>query len=229
MKLDEKRLIWGGFGGLVFILLLEWVWPSPSPPPIAAHKPRLIDHAEPQEAARDTSGWADTILGRPLFSVSRRPPRVVRSSGSQTAIGQARLSGIMISAAGRRAIFAPDGGGKQLVLSEGASVNDTTIRRIQPDRVILASGAILQPTYDRNRSPATTAPFQPGLPNPGFAVPGFPNPGFPNPGFPNPNFPNPAFQNPGIPQPPPGGEDGNAGSPPLPNPRNPMIPQRRDQ
>jgi hypothetical protein len=224
MKLDEPRVIWGGLGALVFILLLEWVWPAPSPPPITIHKPRVIDHAEPQEAARDTSGWADTILGRPLFSVSRRPPRAPSSSGSQTAVGQARLSGIMISAAGKRAFFAPEGGGKPLVLAEGASVNDSTIRRIQPDRVILASGAILQPTYDRNRSPSITPTFQPGLPNPGFSAPGFQNPGFPNP-----NFPNPAFQNPGIPQPPPGGEDGNAGNQPPPFPRNPMIPQRRDQ
>jgi hypothetical protein len=124
----------------------------------------------------------------------------------------------MITRAGRRAIFAPEGGGKQLVLAEGASVNQTTISSIQPDRVVLAGGAVLRPTYDRNR-PQTVPLFQPITPN--F------QPGFPQPGFPQPGFAQPGFQ-PAAPMASAGAEDG-VQPPPPPQPfRGPMIPQRRE-
>ena len=187
----------------------------------------------PALAARDTSAWVGAILARPLFSTTRRPVRVVTRGVSAVAAGQARLAGIMITRSGRRAIFAPEGGGRQMVLPEGAAVNDSTIRRILPDRVTLASGAVLLPSYDKNRATTGTPgfqPFNPGFGNPGFGAPGFGNPGL-NPGFPNPimpgGFPNPAFQNPGLQQPP---NEENGATPPQ-GPlmlRSNMIPQRRE-
>jgi hypothetical protein len=244
MTLTQPRLLWGLIGCLALLLALEWVWPESAPPPIAA---RPVRHAASTHAAdmpqRDTDAWGETILARPLFSVSRRPPKIATNTGHAAAPSDARLAGILITPYGRRAIFAPETG-KQLVLAEGAPINESTIRQIRADRVILASGAELRPSFDRRPGAlGTTANFQPGFPapgfpapgfQPGFPAPGFPNPGFqpgqPNPGFPNPGFQNPGFQNPGFqpglqPQPNPP-EDGQP-QPGVPF-RNPLIPQRRE-
>ena len=235
--MNQPRVYYGVLGTLALVLALEWLWPASAPSLLPPPKPRLINHAEgPKLAERDTAAWGDTVLARPIFSVSRRPAKIVHSTGAVTAVGQARLSGILITSQGRRAIFAPEGGGHPMVLSEGAALNATTIRSIQPHSVTLASGAVLRPSFDRNRSLITTAPFQPiiqpGFPNPGMTNPGFPNPNFqnpnfPNPAFPNPAFPNPGFQNPGIP-PQPQSDDATAQVPPVQPFVRPTIPQRRE-
>ncbi len=219
MRVDLPRVISGVLGVLALLLTLEWVWPAGSVAGNTVSPARVAVQARaPALAARDTSAWVSAVLARPLFSVSRRPPHnVVRGIGV-VAVGQARLAGIMITRNGRKAIFAPEGGGKQMVLPEGAAVNDSTIRRILPDRVTLASGAVLLPSYDKNRVSTGAPGFQP-------FTPGFANPGF-NPVMPG-GFQNPAFPNPGLQQPP--GEE--PGQPPPQGPlllRNNMIPQRRE-
>ncbi len=222
MRTDLPRALWAMLGGLAFLLVLEWAWPAGSAPGVGMSPTYLaVKHGHaPALAARDTSTWVSAILARPLFSVSRRPPANVSHGAGVVAAGQARLAGIMITRGGRRAIFAPDGGGKQLVLPEGAAVNDSTIRRILPDRVMLASGAVLLPTYDRNRASTGAPSFQPF--NPNLGNPGFPNPGF-NPAIPG-GFPNQGFQNPAqLPQ---AGEDGQSPQTSLML-RGNMIPQRR--
>ena len=197
---------------LLAVLALEWTGGGEEPVvrAPAIHKPSAA--APTDGEARDTSEWADTILARPLFSSSRRPPKVAKGAGTAGA-PMPRLAGIMITPQGRHAIFAPEGGGKQLVLAEGASVNDVAIRSIQPDRVILASGTVLMLAYDKQRGTGTTTqpfvPIQPNLPQPGFA----PNAGGLNPTglnpmgigpnggpFPNRGFPNPRMlgQFPGV-------------------------------
>jgi hypothetical protein len=219
--ISRTGLLAGSSAALLLLLLLEWVVPAAGLPP-GAQTP--IHLAPPPRhgalPARQAAGWAATILARPLFSISRRPPRVVEGGKLDTGAGQARLSGIMISPLGRRAIFAPDGGGKPLVLAEGSSVNDSIIRSIQPDRVILATGAVLHPTYDSNRSTlTTTSPFQPVLPN--FANPAFNAPSLAPNGF-NPGFQPPGFQ-------PPGFQPGTI-PPALQSPgfRGALMPQRRE-
>jgi hypothetical protein len=138
--------------------------------------------------------------------------------------GIPRLSGIMIAAGFKRAIFAPDGGGKPLVLTEGESLADTSIRAIEPGSVVLASGEVLHPAYDKNRVPAAPAPYiAPGLPNPGFANPSFQPPGFQPPGFQPPNMLPPNFQ--------PAGTAADGTEPPQtqgPPPFRGMMPQRRE-
>ncbi len=201
MSLDRARLLYGALAVLVLVLALEWAWPAGragedvGPPTFTT--PKQAQAA----AARETASWEQTVLARPLFSIGRRPQRVASKAGDVLAVGQARLAGIMITRFGKRAIFAPDGGGKQMVLPEGASVNDSTIRRIQADRVILASGTVLLPTYDHNPSTLGTTPpfhpaFAPNFPAPG---PGFPNQAFPNQALPNQAYPSPAFPGQGVP------------------------------
>jgi hypothetical protein len=231
MIADRLRLLGIVLGALVFVLLLEWVWPEGS----AAGAGRLgglhLTQAAPKAAlqARAAADWAATELARPLFSISRKPPRVEASAGTAAAPDAARLSGILIGSFGKRAIFAPEGGGKPLVLGEGAAINESVIRSIEPGQVVLASGTVLTPSFDKNRVPS--APFSPGFQPimPNFQPPGFPNGLMPQPGFPG--------QRSLMPQPPPNGEAAQDGAqnvpvPGVPTPvpvfRGPMIPQRRE-
>jgi hypothetical protein len=232
VRASPQRLLGVAIGLLVLVLALEWLWPASEGAAAILPPSRVAaQHAVAAPViARETSGWGSTILARPLFSISRRPPRVASGGSGPAIAGQARLSGILIGRGGRRAIFAPEGGGKPLVLGEGASINDSIIRRIQADRVLLASGAVLLPAYDKSGRSATTIPpfvpaFQPAFTNPGFPQ-GFPNPAMPNPAF-NQGFPAPGFTPGGIqPQLPNNDEAPGNGLPP--NFRNPTLPQRRE-
>jgi hypothetical protein len=114
-----------------------------------------------------------------------------------------------------------------LVLDVGAAVNESTIRSIDPDRVVLSSGTVLMPAFDKNRTPTvyTPPPFQPPVPN------------FPNPAFVNGNIPNAGFPLPRMPQPPqvPQPQEADPGQPgegqpvPVAPPfRGPIIPNRRE-
>jgi hypothetical protein len=210
-------------GVLVAILPLEWL-PAAAPPvvkpAVAIHAASATGDSEP----RDTGDWADTVLGRPLFTVGRRPPK---SSGGGHLIantGFPRLAGIMITPSGKWAIFAPDGG-KALVLSPGGALEDATVRTIHRDRVVVSGPKgeqVLWPTYDHNPSRLTTT-------QPIFGQPGF-NGGNPVPGFGGPFPGRPAFpmQPPQMPQPPPQGAQGDSDddtpSPPAPLPNQPNFP-----
>ncbi len=238
------RLLAGLAALLGLVLVLEWALPSQPSPAQAVPLARFQSAGRAAVLpTRRTANWAEAILARPVFSISRRPPRIAAGGPASAGPGQARLAGIMITRTGRRAIFAPEGGGHALVLAEGGSINQSTIRRILPDRVVLVSGAVLQPAYDRNRPAATTAfqppvtPFNPNFPpfpnpggqfaNPGLLTPGVPPPGFQPPGFQPPGFPQQAFQPAGVPVPQPNGEDG---VPPTPQQafHGGLIPQRRE-
>lgn len=195
---------------LVVILPLEWL-PTPDPPPVKpAATPHLAAAADSGAEAKDTGEWADTVLGRPLFTVGRRPPKTVGGTHVASSSGLPRLAGIMITPTGKRAIFAPDGG-KPLVLSEGAALDDATIRTIRRDSVLVSGpkgDEVLWPSYDHAAKTGLMSPTVPTFPQPGMN-PGFPNPGF-NPAFNNrPNFPMPPQPQPQPPPQPPQGTSGD--------------------
>jgi hypothetical protein len=103
--------------------------------PTSSMHPLAAGLALPPQAATapdHTTAWVATILARPLFSRSRRPPAIA----AETRPGLPRLSGITISPAGKRAIFAP-AGGKPIIAREGDHVGVFTIRSISADRVII--------------------------------------------------------------------------------------------
>jgi len=192
-----SRSVWGLLAVLAGLVVFEWVGGAGEPGKVSAPRPHAA--APPQEAeARETADWAASVLQRPLFSASRKPARTAKPGSAAAPSSMPRLAGIMITPQGRRAIFASTGAGKPLVLAEGGSVNDVVIRAIQADRVILASGAVMLPTYDKTRVPGVggTQPFVPIAPN--FQQPGFQNPAFQNPAFQNPGFPAPGQVNPGA-------------------------------
>jgi hypothetical protein len=216
------RLMAGGVAALALILLLEWVWPGGGNA-MAPESVLRLAQGSPKAPLieRAANQWAAIVLARPLLSASRRPPRVAAGPRGDTAPDEARLAGIMIGRFGRRAIFAPAGGGKPLVLAEGEPVNDSTIRSIQPDQVVLASGTVLRPEFDKNRvATAFTPSFQ--TPGPNISN-GFVNGAAPQPNF---AFPRMPFQ---PPQPVPGQPGATYGQPAtVPIFRGPMNPNRRE-
>lgn len=204
---------------LVAILPFEWLPAAAPPVPKPAVAPRPAAATPSDADQKDTGDWADTVLGRPLFTVGRRPPKSSGGGHLASNTGLPRLAGIMITPAGKKAIFAPDGA-KPLVLGEGGALDDATVRTIKRDRVVVTGPKgeqVLWPTYDHNRTGQT--PSIPTFPQPGFNG-GGPTPGF-GPAFPGrPNFP---MQPPMPPPPPQGGGDngddaGDASGPVTPAP-----------
>jgi hypothetical protein len=168
-------------GLLACVTVAEWL-PGAArtvPVPVArtSHTPT---QSAPADDLPDTDELADAVIARPIFTIGRRPPKVVPADHQAGGASLPRLAGIMITPGGRRAIFMPEGT-KPLVLAEGATVGDHTINRIAKDRVYLSGNTVLTPTLDKQRSTqgaATgTSPFVPGE-QPGFARPPF-QPGFP--------------------------------------------------
>ena len=235
---------YGLAAALLLVLVAEWMPASDTPVVAPAQPLHLNGHtAEPDSAAKDTQAWAHAITQRPLFSIGRRPPKVVAGHSPVASGGLPRLAGIMITQGGRRAIFMPEGG-TPLTLAEGAALDDWTIRRILADQVIL-NGAkgdmVLRPTYDTSHGGGISIAGE-GVPQPNAPQPGFPQPPF-TPGFRPPGMPGPGMPAMGMPQPQvppqanPDDDNGDAPSPPVapaqPQPfagfRGPFIPRGRSQ
>jgi len=135
-----------------------------------------------------TQALVAAILARPLFEQDRRP--LAEAQAGPVADGEARLAGIMISPAGRAAIFAPAEGGKPAVLREGEGLGALTVQAIAPGAVtVLRHGKeqVMHPSFAASSATTTPAPPQfppgpgaglgrlPGLPGlPGLAGTGSP-------------------------------------------------------
>ena len=102
-----------------------------------------------------------TILERPLFQPSRRPAAV---DPAATALDKLpRLSGVMISRAGKWLIF--DGpGGKPIVVTEGGHIGPYVVRSIGDGQATVAGPAGLltvRPSF--GNAPASVAVAQPSI------------------------------------------------------------------
>jgi hypothetical protein len=142
------------------------------PPAPRAEKPRIDD-------------LVATALAGPLFSPTRRPPEI--SGGSEAAdpgLTNVRLTGIVIEADRRIAIFAV-AGGKPLVLTEGEALQNWRLDSISPEKVsVIGPGGtrMLEPKPDTGVvRPSPPAPklveAQPGVSPAAVTrtVPGQPN------------------------------------------------------
>ncbi len=125
-------------------------------------------HEHPAPAAEHAKEWVATILQRPLFSQTRRPPPGEGTSGP----GLPRLSGILVSPSERTAIFAATGGGKPIIAGEGARIGAYVLQSISAGQVTLVGPGgdrVLRPSF----APAATAPA--GLLTPTSAAMGQPS------------------------------------------------------
>jgi hypothetical protein len=167
--------------------------PARDPPegaPAAAAAPPNAPPA-PARVRREPGGryepLLETILARPLFDSTRRPPpRGGDDEGTDSALVDTRLTGIVTEPGHRIAIFAPVGA-KALTVTEGDTVDGWRVESITPREVSLSGPdgiKTLQPKFDPNLVPASGPPSIANLP----AGPG--NRAFP---------PGPAVARPGVP------------------------------
>jgi len=161
-------------GSVLLAVALPFEFRSNLPTTTEPEKPLPKSDATPavQNDRPAISQMTATILARPLFSPTRRPPEAEVTDHSETTLSDMRLTGILITPDQRLAIFAP-AGGKPLVRSEGEMISDWRIESIADQSVSLTgpTGATtLEPKADPNLVRVTAGPQpdakQPAAPQP---------------------------------------------------------------
>ena len=102
------------------------------------------------------------ILARPLFSSSRRPSAPAAANASAPA-APARLSGILVSAHDKVAIFAGSGENKPIVAHVGSQVGEDVVQSIDLERVTMHGPdgeKILRPSYESKEAAALSGPTE---------------------------------------------------------------------
>jgi len=110
-------------------------------------------------AAEQLRRWSAASLARPLFVPDRRPIAAPAAAGPAATATMPRLSGIMITPAGSRAIFGASGGGKPVVVAEGGSVGGYLVQSISIGEVVLIGPDgrhSLHPSFDATPAKAAT-------------------------------------------------------------------------
>ncbi len=135
-----------GLGSALLLILTSEIhdaisWFDQATPTVEAMSD--ADAQDKDGAARVVPPSADigAILARPLFNWNRRP---APDAGVAVDGPLPRLSGILVSASERYAIFATQPGGKSQVVPEGGTIGRFTIDTIASDHVVLRGGADLQ-------------------------------------------------------------------------------------
>lgn len=152
--------------------------PQPAPrgtAPVAAPVPG--SGPAPGQAA----GWVAATLARPLFSPDRRPPPIDGAARPADA-PLPRLTGTLVTTAGRSAIFA--GAEAPVVVGEGGRIGTFTVHLIESGRVTLLGPdgqRTLRPSFDPTprgaRSPTTVSGALPLPPVPSEPPRGSPSAG----------------------------------------------------
>jgi hypothetical protein len=126
---------------LAGIIVTEWrareAWDEPAAHSVLALPPGERTQHVAKGMTDNSSQWIDTILARPLFTPDRRPPHQPHVEAAPVAaVGPPRLAGVLISPAGKAAIFAADGP-KPIVVHEGGKLGQYTVQLIEAGRVTL--------------------------------------------------------------------------------------------
>ncbi len=139
-----------------------WRAPGDATLPQAALRPGARHAAAPPTRAQAVEGWRSDILARPLIYPGRRAPGPAPAIAATAAPSPPpRLTGVIVSASGRRALFENAPGGGLVSVGEGDTIGPYHIRAIRSDEVVVdAPGGTqsLRPTY-QNAPPGV----QPGL------------------------------------------------------------------
>ena len=151
--------------------------PAPAPSPVSATPDAP---AAPAVLQTNPTPLVETLLARPLFSQTRRPPNVASPVGAapSAAVPLPRMTAIMIDGPRRSAIFAAPGssGGKPSIVTEGSNIGPFTVQTIEPQQVIVM-GPDGKRTVRTSFDPALQPPPALGLAAPqfpGIAIPGSP-------------------------------------------------------
>ncbi len=106
--------------------------------------------------------WVATIIERPLFSPTRRPSATAAGPAGKPVAEEAapRLAGVLVSAAGRGAIFARSGD-KPILAREGDRVGPYLVRSIAAGQVTVVGPhgvAVLHPAFASSHATGPTVP-----------------------------------------------------------------------
>src|SRR5205814_1518151 len=124
------------FGGIVFFELQFTATDEPARSELS-RRSNIPPAVRRQQSAQQEELLA-TVLGRPLFSSSRRPPQTAANdSGDTSDLADTRLTGIITEPGRSIAIFAVNGA-KPLRLTEGEAVSGWRIESITPREVALS-------------------------------------------------------------------------------------------
>jgi hypothetical protein len=141
-----------GLAGVVALEIGGSVGQSASPPVAgsAGSASPLSVTARNEPADNQADQRVARILGRPIFTPSRRPeaPGAAGAAG-----GLARLSGVTVSPFGKSAIFAGGPGGKPIVIEEGARIGGYVVGTIEAGAVTVIGPdglQVLHPSFDPN-------------------------------------------------------------------------------
>lgn len=165
---------------LVLAGTIAWEYldaPAADAPPPSLRPPTEAPGSRPgaPEAHQERmEAQAAATLARPLFSRTRRPPQEAEA-GAVPDKPPPRLTGTLVSQAGRQAIFAPATGGKALAAGVGGRVGAFTVAVIAAGEVTVldpdGGAQVLRPKAD----PAIRAAAAPAAPAAGAAQAAFPS------------------------------------------------------
>jgi hypothetical protein len=136
---------------------------APENEAVAAVTPRAATAPPPArpEIGAQYGAMIATILARPLFSATRRPPPAADAPTEDAAFADTRLAGIVTEPGHRFAVFAP-AGAKPLLVKEGDMVSGWRVDSITPLAVSLSGPGgtkTLQPKIDPNLAPPSPPPM----------------------------------------------------------------------
>jgi hypothetical protein len=136
---------------------------APPPPPAEAHADGMVP-----PAAVDRAAEVARITGRPVFEPSRRPPMDGAVDAPAPVVRTVlRVTGVIVSATDRSAIFASPGAAAATVAREGGRVGEYTVQTIAAGQVTLMGPdgpLLLRPVFDKNRPLPPAPPAVAGLP-----------------------------------------------------------------
>lgn len=148
---------------LTLAALLRWeLTPLPPPAMPAAPAGPALSRAPLPGAAREGAATEARILRRPLFRADRRPAPAVAPDASPPL---PRLSGIVVTASARRAIFAGGQDGKPVAAAEGERIGPVRVARIGAQEVVMVGPGGTHVLRPAPQSAERAAPFpvrQPG-------------------------------------------------------------------
>jgi len=123
-------------------------------PPVPA-----VPRSPPGPGPEQEQALVARLLARPLFNLGRHPA-AVEPPAAAAGVALPRLTGVLISAQARNAIFSAAGDGKPVVVGVGGSVSAFRVQAIEAGQVTLVEAGgntrLLRPSFDP-RPPSTQA------------------------------------------------------------------------
>lgn len=148
------------FAGIVAAELTAPQAPQTSAAGAAPSRPQPLPPAARTEARTPDAVMVETILARPLFAATRRPPARGGGPAPDSSLSDTRLAGIVTEPGRRFAVFAPSGG-KPMTVGEGDMVGAWRVDSITPVAVKLSGPdgtKTLEPKIDPNLAPPAPPP-----------------------------------------------------------------------